>query len=245
MNRSRPNRKPPSGADAHGGAARNDFNAKAQRSQRPQSNHMHFLAPLRPSRLCVLREWWTAPPVVTGSANRCAARPDRGPFESGRALLYATTIAFNAKAQGSQRPQRILLHFLAPLRPSCLCVLREWWPAPPAMNRSARRCAPKVRRRGLAPLELVLAIPILLFVVGLSVIFGAVACWRMRGQLAARDAVWSTRHPRWGTGVPEPIEWAPPAVRRWRAGGNIAALEHQAFQHPVIRGPLPNNLQVN
>ena len=94
-------------------------------------------------------------------------------------------------------------------------------------------------------MELVLAIPILLFVVGLSVVFGAVACWRMRAQLAARDGVWSTRHPRWGTGVPEPLEWAPPAIKRWRRGANVAALEHQAFQHPVIRGPLPNNLQVN
>ncbi len=92
---------------------------------------------------------------------------------------------------------------------------------------------------------MVLAIPILLFVVGLTVIFGTVACWRMRGQLAARDAVWSTRNPRWGTGVPTPLEWSAPQVRLWRPGGSIAALDHQAFRHPVIRGPLPNNLQVN
>jgi hypothetical protein len=106
------------------------------------------------------------------------------------------------------------------------------------------RC-PAARRRGLAPLEMVLAIPILLFVVGLTVIFGVVTCWKVRGQLACRDAVWSTRNPRWGTGVPTPLEWAAPATRRWRLGGPVAALDHQAFQHPVIRGPLPNNLQVN
>ena len=45
------------------------------------------------------------------------------------------------------------------------------------------------RRRGLAPLELVLAIPLLLFVVALSVIFGAVACWKVRGEVVARDAI--------------------------------------------------------
>src|SRR4029450_857884 len=61
------------------------------------------------------------------------------------------------------------------------------------------RC-PAARRRGLAPPEMVLAIPILLFVVGLTVIFGVVTCWKVRGQLACRDAVWSTRNPRWGTG---------------------------------------------
>jgi hypothetical protein len=101
------------------------------------------------------------------------------------------------------------------------------------------------RRRGLAPFEMVLAIPILLFVVGLTVVFGVVACWKVRGQMASRDAVWSTRWPRWGTGVPTPLEWPAPATRTWRAAGSVAALNHQAFQHPVIRGPLPNNLQVN
>jgi hypothetical protein len=92
---------------------------------------------------------------------------------------------------------------------------------------------------------MVLAIPILLFVVGLTVVFGVVACWKIRGQIAARDAVWSTRHPRRGTSVPVPLEWAAPALKDWRPGGPVAALANSAFEHPVIRGPLPNNLQVN
>jgi hypothetical protein len=100
-------------------------------------------------------------------------------------------------------------------------------------------------RRGLAPLEMVLAIPILMFVVGLSVIFAVVACWKVRSESVGRDAVWSCRWPRWGTGVPQPLEWTPPASRTWRQGGPLAALDHQAFQHPLIQGPLPNNLAVN
>ena len=109
------------------------------------------------------------------------------------------------------------------------------------MSRFARRRC----RRGLAPLEMVLAIPILMFVVGLSVVFGVVACWKVRSQTVARDAVWSSRWPRWQTGVPRPLEWTPPASYSWRQGGPLPALDHQAYQHPIIQGPLPNNLAVN
>src|SRR5262245_33226945 len=170
------------------------------------------------------------------------SRRNRRPSGTARRDSGAALHGFNAKAQ---RPRRHHSHYSASFRPLRLCVLREWTSAAPTMNRSHKGSSRPSRRRGLTPLEMVLAIPILLFVVGLTVIFGVVTCWKVRGQLACRDAVWSTRHPRWGTGVPTPLEWAAPATRRWRPGGAVAALEHQAFQHPVIRGPLPNNLQVN
>ncbi|HEX5103505.1 MAG TPA: hypothetical protein VFV87_06820, partial [Pirellulaceae bacterium] len=107
----------------------------------------------------------------------------------------------------------------------------------------------RIRRRGLAPLELVLAIPLLLFVLALSVIFGTVACWRVRGQSVARDAIWSHRWPRtepWGVDHdPRPLEWPSPAVINNNAGPPLGSLDHGAFQHPVIRGPLPGNIVVN
>lgn len=108
-----------------------------------------------------------------------------------------------------------------------------------------RRRAARHLRRGLAPLEMVLAIPLLLFVVGLSVIFGVVTCWKVRAEVTARDAVWSCRWPRWGTGVPRPLEWPQPGSYGWRHEAPLASLDHMAFHHPVIRGPLPSNMAVN
>lgn len=106
------------------------------------------------------------------------------------------------------------------------------------------------RRRGLAPFELVLSIPILFFVVGLSVVFGTITCWKVRTQAVARNAIWSHRWPRSDVGIPSPGEWPPqpssrPTVINWRQWSPIQSLEHTAFQHPVIRGPLPNNIVVN
>jgi hypothetical protein len=104
-------------------------------------------------------------------------------------------------------------------------------------------------RRGLAPLELVLAIPLLLFVLALSVIFGTVTCWKIRGETAARDAIWGHRWPRgeppgWDRD-PRAREWPLPATFSHYGGGRLTALDHGAFRHPVIRGPLPSGLAVD
>ena len=54
----------------------------------------------------------------------------------------------------------------------------------------------RIARKGLAPLELVLWIPILLMVAALMVIFGTSAAWRIRGEVSARDAAWRVLTPR-------------------------------------------------
>ena len=48
-------------------------------------------------------------------------------------------------------------------------------------------------RRGLAPLELVLALPILLFVMALIVCYGTISAWKVREHSVARLAAWETR----------------------------------------------------
>jgi hypothetical protein len=116
-------------------------------------------------------------------------------------------------------------------------------------NRRYRRQS-SIRRRGLAPFELVLAIPVLFFVVGLSVVFCTITSWKVRTQTVARNAIWSHRWPRSDVGIPSPGEWPPqpsvrPTVINWNQWSPIQSLEHAAFQHPVIRGPLPNNIVVN
>jgi len=99
-------------------------------------------------------------------------------------------------------------------------------------------------RLGLAPLELVLAIPLVLFVVALSVIMGAVSCWKIRAETVARDAIFSRRWPRsWRANEPldpqEP-EWrVANATRGDQRGPQLPELDNPVFQNPLLRGPLP------
>lgn len=104
----------------------------------------------------------------------------------------------------------------------------------------------RARRRGLAPLELVLAIPLLMFAVALCVIIGAVACWKVRAEVQGRDAIFSRRYGRGGAVDPQPVEWrVATAVRGDRGGRAMTELDHAVFQNPLIRGPLPNAIGVD
>jgi hypothetical protein len=107
----------------------------------------------------------------------------------------------------------------------------------------------RLRRRGLAPIELVLAIPLLFMVVALSVIYGVVACWKVRAEVVARDQIWGHRVPRgepfWGDMDPRALEWPQPAGVGFCPCENLVEADHQAFQAPLIRGPLPGGLAVN
>ena len=91
-------------------------------------------------------------------------------------------------------------------------------------------------RRGLAPLEFVLALPILLFVMALIVNYGTVAAWRVRGEIASRDAVWGQRYPR--SAQTRPPSWPDDAAYRVAADSQIALLDDPEIDHEVVRGPL-------
>jgi hypothetical protein len=108
-----------------------------------------------------------------------------------------------------------------------------------------RRC--RGRRRGLAPLEFVLWLPVLLSVMALMVVFGVMGAWRVRGEIVARDAVWRARWPRTGASEPRPD------TRIWPADASVALvraprfskLDIAAIDRPVVRGPLPNGFVVH
>jgi hypothetical protein len=76
--------------------------------------------------------------------------------------------------------------------------------------------------------------------------YGSVACWKVRGLIAARHAVWSSRPPR----SPEAF---PPAfgslgMAEVSAGGPDYAQhldDYPALHQPVARGPLPLGNRVN
>jgi hypothetical protein len=118
-------------------------------------------------------------------------------------------------------------------------------------------------RRGLAPLELVLSLFFLLVLMALIINFGATAPWHIRGQIAARHAVWRTLSYRTGGAYPNPSNWWAPATmglapprpfttvpndmvgQAWSQGD----LMQPALRGPVIVDPatgkqiLMNNLQ--
>ena len=108
----------------------------------------------------------------------------------------------------------------------------------------------RVRRRGLAPLEFVLWLPVFMFVMALMVNFGMMATWRMRGEVVSHDAVMRVRSPRTadneaGPGAPV---WPAPADMNVRADRPIVQLDDPQLISQrirgVVRGPLPNNFVV-
>jgi len=103
----------------------------------------------------------------------------------------------------------------------------------------------RARPRGLAPLEMVLSLPILLFVMALIINYGTVASWKVRGLSAARHAVWSSRWPRTPEASPRPEYWPPAARMTPTEAGNVLELDDPRVDLPVARGPLPNHFVVH
>jgi len=104
-------------------------------------------------------------------------------------------------------------------------------------------------RRGLSTLEMVLCLPILLFVMALMINFGAYASWKVRGLSTARHRVWSARRRlelRPPPNPPRPASWWP-SEASWgvQSAGDIAALDDPRVNLPVVRGPLPPGGVVN
>ena len=94
-------------------------------------------------------------------------------------------------------------------------------------------------RRGLAPLELVLALPILLFVMALIVCYGTISAWKVREHSVARLAAWETRWPRSGATDPRPSYWPATASMGASDQGNVPGMDDSRVDLPVARGPLP------
>jgi hypothetical protein len=86
---------------------------------------------------------------------------------------------------------------------------------------------------------MVLALPILLFVMALMINFDTVASWKVRALSIARNAVWSTRWPRNGNAMPRPNYWPTTANVASASIGTIPSLDDPRVDLPVARGPLP------
>ena len=98
-------------------------------------------------------------------------------------------------------------------------------------------------RSGLAPLELVLALPLLLSVMALIVNFGHVATWKIRAATNSRLAMWRHR-PLWNADSdPKPLSWWPQSATMGVSGGSrvsqVDAIWNQAaIAQGWIKGPI-------
>ncbi|MCC6124578.1 MAG: hypothetical protein IT426_06435 [Pirellulales bacterium] len=110
------------------------------------------------------------------------------------------------------------------------------------------------RPRGLAPLEMVIALPILLGIMALMVCYGNAVCWKVRALAVARHSIWGNLTPRLrspdvpydrktGFNDPRPDYWN--ADRTSSGTQNLAkALEvtdQEVPRHPVVRGESDGN----
>lgn len=105
------------------------------------------------------------------------------------------------------------------------------------MKRVASQPTPH-RRAGLAPLELTLSLPIMLFVMGLIVIVGTTASWKARTVTNARHSVWRSLLPRNGGGDPFPIGWPTSASMLVTESPSDALPSDPFANHIALRGPV-------
>ena len=96
---------------------------------------------------------------------------------------------------------------------------------------------PRATRRGLAPLELVLVLPVLLFVMALMINLGTAGAWKIRTQINARQAVWRALEQRSGANDPHPGNWPQGAVMEVTTGDPSPIPFDPYFTEDVVRGP--------
>ncbi len=117
------------------------------------------------------------------------------------------------------------------------CQVGDWGQRTPQGEGLGRR---EVPRHGLSTLELVLSLPLLLFIMALMINYGTVASWKVRGLAVARHALWASRDLRTGSlsSHPRPIYWPDNAGMGAHQDGNMANLEDVRVNHPIARGPV-------
>lgn len=90
------------------------------------------------------------------------------------------------------------------------------------------------RRRGVSPVEFVLSLPVMLFVMALIINFGTAASWKARAAVAARQSVWRQRYDRNGATDPQIPGW----IGQVGVGGGAQLFNDPFAQFPVVRGPV-------
>jgi len=98
------------------------------------------------------------------------------------------------------------------------------------------------KRHGLAPLEFVLSLPVLLFMMALMINFGVIAAWKVRTHTAARQVVWRARALHSGNLDPHPADWPRSASISWKQDKGLQTVAKFVsvwpITHPFAHGPL-------
>ena len=117
---------------------------------------------------------------------------------------------------------------------------RSGWPT---------RIPAPAHRAGLAPLELVLVLPLLMMVMALMINFAHQVAWKTQAQIASRQAVWRQRPTHLaGSRDRPPRNWEPPATMSVATApppplfpqdpyDNYSALRGPILRDPQIGGP--------
>jgi hypothetical protein len=93
-------------------------------------------------------------------------------------------------------------------------------------------------RRGLAPVELVFALPVWMMLAALMVLVGTTGVWRLRAQVVAREAAFRAVWPRNRILDGHPQEWSPPSATMSSSPASPAvSTDDPLGSHVVVRGP--------
>lgn len=93
-------------------------------------------------------------------------------------------------------------------------------------------------RGGLAPLELVLVLPLLLFVMALMMNLGTGGAWKLRTQSNARHAAWRALEHRSGANDPHPGNWPDDATLDVSDASPSPVPFDPFSSQAVVRGPV-------
>jgi hypothetical protein len=107
---------------------------------------------------------------------------------------------------------------------------------------ASRRRVPasaRSKRPGLAPVELILALPVWMMLAALMVLMGTTGVWRLRTQVVAREAAFRAVWPRNRGADGNPQEWWAPSAAMSTAPASPAVMTDDPLaSHAVIRGPV-------
>lgn len=106
------------------------------------------------------------------------------------------------------------------------------------MRSRNRPPAAHCRRSGLAPLELVLVLPMFMMILALMIIVGTAGSWKVRTLANSRQAVFRAVYPRTTDNDVNPQNWPAPATMSVR-GASPSPFDRDPFAgHYVVRGPV-------
>lgn len=113
----------------------------------------------------------------------------------------------------------------------------------PASQR--QRTNSQLYRSGLAPLELVLVLPLMMMVAGLMLFVANAAVWKLRSHGAAREAAFQQFHPRTGEVTVPPPDWVRPEVATTVLAGPPVWGTDPFEMHALFRGPSWRTLPID